>query len=894
MLKGTSRASLLYLKNGASHHWAPIRQRAFTTTSPARATGPPDISRTRNIGIIAHIDAGKTTTTERMLYYSGYTRRLGDVDEGSTVTDFLPAERARGITIQSAAITFQWPPIPDAPTQSPGHAQTKPRTALSGSSSRPSPAPLSHTINLIDTPGHADFTFEVIRSLRILDGAICILDGVAGVEAQTEQVWKQADALGLPRIIYINKLDRDGAEFARTVREIAIKLRGLPALCQIPWWKNGRFVGIGDVVHLRALRWPEQGDGTNAEVVTLRSLRESVPDFARELLKARTALIDALSGHDESMVEQYLENEDASQIPPTAIIASLRECTLDGSARLIPVFCGASFRNIGVQPLLDAVNDLLPSPEDRPPVEISTSSPTVATLQSLTSPVPISATSTKTKGHSAVPPLNGSLQACALAFKVVSDPRRGLLTYVRVYHGSISRSALLYNTSLGTAERVTRLLHMYASDAVDIPSIDNGQIGVIPGLKHARTGDTLIVCQGMGPKTPPPAQLKDLQLRPIDVPPPVFFASLEPASLSEEKTMKENLNILLREDPSLRVTTDPENGQTMIAGMGELHLEIARDRLIGEFRTRAEMGNVRVAYRECPIRKTEKHRETCDQEIGGVRRRAACEVWMEPDEAEHLSVSGDDKTISSFVRADGNSFDVSIIGSPRSDEEADSRLRGTLDAATISAALIAGASAALTMGPRFHVPMHSVLVHLRFDMSTDFFSDTETVPAALSSAARQTTAAALRSLCSSVDDDGTALMDPLMSVNIAVDEENMGTIVSDISNARGGQILSLDDESVNTQLDERGSNRPEIDLTRLYNPPDPYGSVVQATADSRSSAGGRQRTISAFIPLKEMVGYLKHLRSMTKGRGSFTMTLARFEKMSKQRERNVLREFSGT
>ena len=409
------------------------------------------------------------------------------------MTDFLPAERARGVTIQSAAITLHWPP------QNPESQEEK---------KGPNSAPFSlesyvpHTINLIDTPGHADFTFEVVRSLRILDGAICILDGVAGVEAQTEKVWTQAAKYQIPILIYINKLDRDGAAFGRTVKQIASRLHTWPAVCQIPFFeaKGTRFVGVGDVINLRVLRWADAGDGRNVEVLKLNDPDKKLQELATETKRARVALIELLSEHDEGMVEKYLEyDEDHLAIPSADIVDSLRRCVLNPSCNLVPVFAGASFRNIGVQPLLDAVLDLLPSPDEAPDPELSMSHVN-GTLSSLMGGKLLSdladsrERSRKSKSLTRKPstPLVQNFEACALAFKVVHDPRRGALVYVRVYSGRIQRGTMLFNTNLQVSERAQRLLTMYAQDSVEIQDLPAGQIGVIPGLRHARTGDTLI------------------------------------------------------------------------------------------------------------------------------------------------------------------------------------------------------------------------------------------------------------------------------------------------------------------------------------------------------------------------------------------------------------------
>jgi elongation factor G len=373
-----------------------------------------------------------------MLYYSGFTRRIGDVDEGSTVTDFLPAERARGITIQSAAITFHWPPTAG---ESDKNEVQNPRSAT------------SHTINLIDTPGHADFAFEVLRSLRILDGAVCILDGVAGVEAQTERVWHQASTYRIPRIVYVNKLDRDGAAFGRTVREVGSRLGAFPAVCQIPWFENGdgRFVGVADAINLQGLRWQE-GDGKVVKMLSLAQLDAEEAQLGKELRRARIALVELLSEHDEAMVEKFLEcDEDHLAVPPQDVLESLRRCLLEEpGSNIVPIFAGASFRNVGVQPLLDAVVNLLPSPVEAPDPEVSIGG-VQGGLQRLLSGELLVESSEKTassKGkqkkksvaHAESQNVMKNLQGCALAFKVVNDAKRGVLVYVRVYSGSAPRA----------------------------------------------------------------------------------------------------------------------------------------------------------------------------------------------------------------------------------------------------------------------------------------------------------------------------------------------------------------------------------------------------------------------------------------------------------------------
>jgi elongation factor G len=733
-----------------------------------------------------------------------------------------------------------------------------------------------HTINLIDTPGHADFTFEVIRSLRILDGAVCILDGVAGVEAQTEKVWAQANNWSIPRIVFVNKLDRDGASFERTTKEIGSRLRGWPIVCQIPWWEGGkgRFTGVGDAVNLCALKWAEGGDGKSIKSFTLQALEQEDPGLRTELIKARAALVEALCEHDEELLEKWLEcNDDSLAIPAQSIRDSLRRCIIDGSGRVIPVFAGASFRNIGVQPLLDAVDDLLPDPTERPDPEISLGSVNGSLSDLLDGKISIVPSGNKHLARKSATPkaLASKIEGCALAFKVVNDARRGVLVYVRVYSGSINSNAALWNSNLHVTERAQRLLQMQASDAIEISQIPAGQIGVIAGLKHARTGDTLVSYPGVNPKVGPPPPLNALQLRPIEVPPPVFFAAVEPHSLSEEKNVADILAILLREDPSLHVNVDEESGQMLISGMGELHLEIARDRLVKDFKAKATMGNIEISYRECVLSHTSTHRFVFDREVAGKKGKAGCEASIGPLDETATAV---DHT----VHRDGNAITIRIITpSPLDDSSAEGpSTPPELPLDLLQSSLINGAVAALARGPRRSFPLHASHATLTFDTTRDFFGP-ETSPAALSSAARLAVQAALQEALSK---DAIGLMEPVMNVVISCDESSLGAIVHDLSSARGGHVLSLENDSA----DNQGDDGRTIDPSRIYAPPDPFAS---SSGTSRSAGPGQQRHVTARVPLKEMVGYLKHLRSLTGGRGTFIMSVDRFERLSGPREKAV-------
>ena len=870
-----------------------------------------------------------------------------DVDDGSTVTDFLPAERARGITIQSAAITFHWPPLTASPPLPSKDKQDNTDQWLSEPpKARRSSVP--HTINLIDTPGHADFTFEVVRSLRVLDGAVCILDGVAGVEAQTEKVWTQAANHQIPRIIYVNKLDRDGAAFGKTVRDVATRLKGWPAVCQIPWWseRKDKLIGVGDAINLRGLRW-KGGDGRAIDALDLKTLNDTDPPFAAELRKARVALVELLSEHDDEIVEAFFAcEEDHLAIQAMDILNALRNCVLRPSQIIIPIFAGASFRNVGVQPLLDSVVELLPSPIERPDPEIGIGNSRGGLMEliqckpnMLTSELQGTDGKKKKKGAAKAAdkliPMVQHLECCALAFKVVNEARRGVLVYVRIYSGSIRYGSLLFNTNLQVSEKVPRLFRMYASDAVEVSALHEGEIGVITGLRHARTGDTLIVYSGKQSKHGPPSPFNTLQLRPIEVPPPVFFTSIEPHSLSEEKHLSDMLAIVLREDPSLNVTIDPESGQTHLAGMGELHLEIARDRLIEDFKVKASAGKIQIGYREAILAASAACTETFDRRVANKDVKAACTASILPLRDD---VAADSDASESFTNTselpDSNYLFVTIPnldpeGQPLSDDGP--ALPSDLTIENILTAFRAGTSVALARGLQHLYAIHSAHVRLTFDLEKHLFSNTNL--SALTNAARLAVRAALKSAVASYNGgsfEGSVLMEPVMKAIITVNERHLGPVVQDLSAARGAQVLSLDGEldvdadtesssnssagagtttssTAVTSSPTTSSSLSPIDLSRVYAPPDPFGPIIASTSFSPSSSPSTSkptaispstlednpRQIVARVPLKEMVGYLKHLRSLTGGRGTFVMSFDRFERMSLQRQRLVLAEGLG-
>ena len=822
----------------------------------------------RNVGIIAHIDAGKTTTTERMLYYSGHTKRLGNVDEGSTVTDFLPLERARGITIQSAAITFHWPPKEESRDP-------------------------AYTINLIDTPGHADFTFEVLRSLRVLDGAVCILDGVAGVEAQTEKVWHQARSYGIPGIFFVNKLDRDGAAFGKVVREIASRLQLWPAVCQIPWFQNdhGPLQGIVDVIHLRALKWLRGGDGTSISITSLQDLESESPALAAETRTARRALIDALGERDDLMVKAFIEcNDDYMAISSDQITSSLRKCLLSHRSTFAPVFAGASLKNIGVQPLIDAVSAFLPSPDETPDPKFKAGLLSGGLRDLVKGIIPLvpqdhnSVAKNKTKNQSSIVNIK-NLNACALAFKVVYDQHKGVLVYVRVYQGSLYRNTVLFNTNLQVSERANRVIRMCASEAIDIPSISTGEIGVITGLKHARTGDTLISYASANPKNGVPEPLDKFQLRPIDVPAPVFFTAIESHSQAEEKRTAELLDVLLREDPSLQLTTNEDSGQKLLGGMGELHLEIAGNRLIQDMNAKATMGSIEIGYRECPTTAGLSETIIFERRVAGTYGKAGCEstisIFDEIDDGHARGVLQEGNFVEAIIRT--RAFEIG--------NNHDS-LPGHLDPNEVRHALRNGAFAALARGPAFAYQVHNAKVKLVFDPSQHFFGN-DTSLQALTSAARRATQAALKS---SHGIEPFAVAEPIMNVVISVNSESLGAVLKDLSSSRNGQVLSYEDEEhpPGVSVTEKESDLHAVSRTRVYVPPDPF-EVSSATGHNRkqASVSTSPRAITARVPLRAMVGYLPHLRSLTAGRGSFLMAIDRFQKMPSHTQKSVLREIRG-
>ncbi|MBV8867736.1 MAG: elongation factor G [Acidobacteriaceae bacterium] len=516
------------------------------------------LDKLRNIGIMAHIDAGKTTTTERILYYTGRTHKIGEVHEGTATMDWMAQEQERGITITSAATTCQWHDI---------------------------------TINIIDTPGHVDFTAEVERSLRVLDGACAVFDAVAGVQPQSETVWRQADKYGVPRICFINKMDRVGADFFFSVKTIVDRLSARPVPIQLPIGAEDQFKGVVDLVKMNARIWRDETLGAKYDDVEIPA---ALVERAKEY---RDKLIEAVSESDDVLMEKYIEGQ---AITEAELRAGIRKATI--AQKIFPVICGSSFKNKGVQNLLDAVVDYLPSPLDIPPIKgVAVDNPDQVLERKASDSEPFA----------------------ALVFKIMTDPFVGQLCFVRVYSGKLNAGESIYNVSKGRRERVGRLVKMHANKREEIQEVLAGDICAAVGLKQVVTGDT--ICD----------ENKPILLESIHFPAPVIQLAIEPKTKADQEKLGVAINKLATEDPTLQVSTDPETGQTILAGMGELHLEIIVDRMQREFNVGANVGKPQVAYRET-IRQTAEYDYTHKKQTGGSGQYARVKLRVEPDTEENF------------------------------------------------------------------------------------------------------------------------------------------------------------------------------------------------------------------------------------------------------------------
>ncbi|KAK3996149.1 P-loop containing nucleoside triphosphate hydrolase protein [Cladorrhinum sp. PSN332] len=826
---------LLVLKNGQSSAVGrgPRLCPAIRAYSTEAAHYEARIDSIRNIGIIAHVDAGKTTTTERMLYHSGRTRHIGNVDHGNTTTDFLPMERQRGITIQSAAVTFQWPPKSLCP-----------------------PGVEPKTVNLIDTPGHQDFRYEVDRCLPILDGAVCILDSVKGVETHTERVWESAHLTRIPRLLFVNKLDRDGASFRRSVQEAATRLKTWPLLCQIPWWQKDDLIGVIDVVHEVGLRFTPNSGGMT--VVSKDSIAKENPALGEEMERARLSLLETLSEHDEEVFEEFLEHE--KKVYAGIIKKSIRQLIKDGRAKFTPVFAGASLRNIGVQPLLDAVVDYLPSPDERPELRVIAGSKTITTSQLFELGV-------KKKGH-----LHNQQPVSSIAhvFKVVDDPKRGVMSWVRVYHGGLSRSSHMWNSNVHAFEKTQNIMHVSAKDYHDIQALHTGHIGAMTGLKQARTGDTLLTFPGHTGSVAPEA-FRSVRIKAPETPPAVAFISIEPYTKTFGDKIEDALKRLTREDPSIRWQKDEKTEQLIVSGMGLLHLEIAQDRLLTHYKIDKESaiwGDIEVEYSETLLAPTGTHREVYDRSLRDKQGKAACSAMLEPlEECHHESL------LESSVERDGNIIHISIP------LPASGHL--PFDPEIVRQQLLNGAIAGLARGPRRSCPVRKCTVHITFDSSTDWFGP-------LSTGGHITNAAlfAVRAATKEAHTNNSiGILEPYSEFTILCPEEASNSIQHDIVSGRGGQVLEVKDRYATQGTGDEGS---EINLEKVYVPPDPYETVQSLRGPKGKTV--RMLELKGKAPLKEMMKYDGHLRSLTAGRHTLQLDPGGFELVVGHREKVLERE----
>ncbi len=673
------------------------------------------LEKIRNIGIMAHIDAGKTTTTERILYYTGRTYKIGEVHEGAAVMDWMEQEQERGITITSAATTAEW---------------------------------AGHTINIIDTPGHVDFTVEVERSLRVLDGAIAVFDAVSGVEPQSETVWRQADKYGVPRICFINKMDRTGADFYQSMQSIVDRLGGNPVAIQIPIGAEADFHGVIDLVEMKAILWKDD-EGKEWDKV-------DIPDELVE--QANTwhhKMLDVVASEDESLMEKYLTEAD---LDPEEIRKVIRMGTINRD--FVPVLCGTAFKNKGVQPLLDAAVAYLPSPVDLPPMEGFKPGHEDETME---------------RKASDDEPFS------ALAFKIMSDPYVGKLTYLRVYSGRANKGDSVTNTSTGKKERFGRLLRMHAAKQEDIEEIMTGDIVAAVGMKNTRTGDTLSDASSL------------IQLESMTFPDPVISVAIEPRTKSDQDKLGNGLARLAEEDPTFNVHSDEETGQTIIAGMGELHLEVIVDRLFREFKVEANVGRPQVAYRETIKRPVSKIDAKFKRQTGGSGMYGHVVIDLEPNEP-----------------GAGFEFEDAVKGGNVPREYIPAVEKGIREA--LEGGILAG------------YPLVDVRARLIDGSSHNVDSNEMAFKIAGSIALQEAAKAA-----------GVKLLEPMMEIEVVTPEDYMGDVIGDLS-ARRGKVESM------------GSRGP----ARVVNALVPLAEMFGYATDLRSRTQGRATYSMQFHSYQEV------------------------------------------
>jgi len=660
------------------------------------------LEKTRNIGIMAHIDAGKTTTTERILYYTGINYKIGEVHDGTATMDWMVQEQERGITITSAATTCFW---------------------------------RDHRVNIIDTPGHVDFTIEVERSLRVLDGAVAVFCSVGGVEPQTETVWRQADKYGVPRLAFVNKMDRLGADFFRVVQMIRDRLGAQPAIVQIPIGAEEKFIGIVDLITMKAMIWEDESLGAKFH-------EEPIPEGLKiQADEYREKLLEAAADSDEAIMEKYLEGKPISE---SELRAAVRKATL--ALKIVPVLCGSAFRNKGVQPMLDAVIEYLPSPSDIAPVKGS--NPDTQQIEAR--------------------PAKDDAPFSALAFKIMTDPFVGTLSFFRVYSGSLTSGSSVYNSTRTKRERVGRLLKMHANKREEIKEVYAGDIAAAVGLRTATTGDTL--CDEDHP----------IVLESIDFPDPVISIAIEPKSKADQEKLGLSLQKLATEDPSFKVRTDEETGQTIISGMGELHLEIIVDRLLREFNVGANVGKPQVAYKET-VRKAVEQQGRFIRQTGGRGQYGDVWIKLEP-------------------QPPGAGF-----------EFVDAIRGGSIPREYIPA-VEKGIREATDNGALAGYPV----VDVKVTLTDGSYHDVDSSEIAFKIAGSMAFKAAMRKA-------GPVLLEPIMSVEVVVPEDFMGDVIGDISSRRG-KVLGMDTRPAAQAIDAR------VPLAQMFGYATDLRSITQGRA----------------------------------------------------------------
>ncbi len=674
-----------------------------------------DLSRVRNIGIVAHIDAGKTTTTERILFYTGKIHKHGDVHDGNTTTDFMVQERERGITIQSAAISCEWD---------------------------------GYSINIIDTPGHVDFTMEVERSLRVLDGAVCVFCAVGGVQPQSETVWRQADRYNVPRIAFVNKMDRMGADFARVVDELRNKLKANACPLELPIGREESFKGVVDLIAMKGIVYDEATEGKQF------TIGEIPPELKDDAELARAELVEKVADLDEGVMEAFLEKGDLSN---EELLPAIRRLVVAG--KLVPVFCGTSLRDKGVQPLLDAICRYLPSPDDRPPVE---------------------ATDLKS-GEKVLRRQEDGELLTSLVFKIATDPYVGRLFFVRVYGGVLKKGANAYNPRTKKRERIMKIVRLFADDQIEVDELRAGDIGAVVGLKECTTGDTLC------------SEMKPCYLERITAPQPVMFMAIEPKSSADKDKLVESMKALAAEDPTCQFREDEETGQTILSGMGELHLEILVDRLKREFKCAANTGKPMVSYLETVTAPSLKN-FMFDRELGGKRHAVELKIEVRPLErgkGRQISLSRDFRNL-----------------------VADKHLQECVEQGLLDG---------VTTGVLARYPMT--------DLSVECLSATIVDPEVSDEVAFRS--AAMMGFREAAEAAAPEFLEPIMKLEITTPPESVGEILGDL-NARRGNVLDMD-------------------------------------------MRGDLQVIHARVPMAQMFGYATAIRSLTKGRASYSMEPDMFE-----------------